>query len=66
MRRYWFWGVAAFLVLSMLLAGCGGKQEQTQSQGKQKITYMYAGGTANDEIVKQATKLFKHSCKLVI
>jgi multiple sugar transport system substrate-binding protein len=49
---------AAVLVLSIMFAGCG-KKEEAQTGGRQKITYMYAGGTANDEIVKNATRLFE-------
>lgn len=57
-RKLWVWSVAVILVLSIFLVGCGKKKEAVNSEGKKKITYMYAGGTANDVIVKKATKLF--------
>ena len=58
MKRKWLWAVVVFSIVSVFLVGCG-KEEAVSTGGKQKITYMYAGGTANDEIVKAATKLFK-------
>lgn len=57
MRKY-VWAVVVVLIVGLFLAGCGKKEEQVQS-GKQKITYMFAGGSTNEEIIKEATALFK-------
>lgn len=56
-KKLWFWTVVVILALSVVFGGCGKKTEQTP--GKTKITYMYAGGTTNDEIIKKATALFR-------
>lgn len=36
MRRYWIWGAALILAISMILVGCGGKKEQTQIKANRK------------------------------
>lgn len=58
-KRYWFWSILAVLILALVFCGCGQKKEAQGKSGKTKITYMYAGGSTNDEIMKEATKLFE-------
>lgn len=55
--RLWVIGLLVTIGIGVIFTGCGQKKG-TNTDGKEKITYMYAGGTANDVIVKEATKLF--------
>jgi|GEM_PF-3673803 multiple sugar transport system substrate-binding protein len=58
-RKYWLWLFLLVFVVAFMLGGCGKKKGTIEESGKTKITYMYAGGSTNDEIMKEATKLFE-------